>query len=569
VATGKEGLEAGQAGTTPTPGREVSNPVLILLIWLVGASGALLLIWGSKLTFLLDDWEFLLYRRGFNAHAILEPHGEHISVAPVLIYKALLGTFGMGSALPFRVVSVGFFLLSAVLLFVFLKRRIGQWPALAATAVVLFLGVAWEDLLWDFQIGYFGSMACGLGALLALERGERRGDRLATVLLTGSILFSSLGLSFLAGAAVQVLRRPDRWRRVYILVVPAAIYALWWLGWGHNAESALSLTNLAKTPAFVLNGLAASLASFFGLALPAASEAPGGLDWGRPLLVAAIVLVVWQLYRRGRTPRWLWVTVAVGGSFWVLAGLNQIPGREPIASRYQYVGVVFALLFAAEMLRGLRWRRPAVVAAIVVSAAAIAPNIYLLHGAYVSYRTTSQIEKADLGALDIARKTVEPGFVLAEEIADTAYVHVEAGPYFSAADEFGSPAYSSSELEQASQPARFAADKVLWAALRGELAPLTGARPATQGCTEVPGGSESPFVEVPPGGALIEAGAQPIEDVELVRFSRGGEAPIDLQPHIGAGAAAKLTIPEDRSPVPWRMRLKTASGDTVCRLGSG
>src|SRR5882757_1254484 len=129
-------------------GRRALAPVSLLLAAAALAAAALLLTLGSRLTFLLDDWEFLIYRPGFTAHSILSPHGEHISIAPILIYKFLLATFGMGSAVPFRIVSVGLFLVSAVLLFVYLTRRVGQWPALAATAVVLFLGAAWEDLLW-------------------------------------------------------------------------------------------------------------------------------------------------------------------------------------------------------------------------------------------------------------------------------------------------------------------------------------------------------------------------------------------------------------------------------------
>lgn len=563
----------------------MGNPALILLIWLLGASGFLLLLWGSKLTFLLDDWEFLLYRRGFNAHSILDPHGEHIVVGPILIYKALLATFGMGSALPFRVASTALFLLSAVLLFVYLVRRVGQWPALAATAVVLFLGAAWEDLLWSFQIGYFGCMAAGIGSLLVLERDDRRGDRLATLLLTVAVLFSSLGLPFLAGAAVQVLRRPDRWRRIYLFLIPFAVYAVWWLGWGHTAESAASLTNVAKTPVFVLNGLAASLSSAFGLVLPPVSETAGGLEWGRPLLVAAVVLGGWRLNRLGRVPGWLWVVLAIGGSFWILAGLNQMPGRDPVASRYQYVGVIFVMLVAAELLRGIRLR-PALLAVVgVVAAAAIAGNIYVLHQSYESYRYTSQLEKADLGAVEIARDTVEPGFVLSEELGDTAYVHVEAGAYLSARDAFGSPAYTSEELAEAPQPARFAADKVLFGALGFELQPAPGAAlpagtpgPAAQnaagiatvpadGCVSVRGGSESPLLKLPPGGVALRAGNGPIEDVRVIRFS-SGEFPVDLQQGLAPGETGEIAIPKDRSSVPWKAALDARATATVCGLGA-
>ena len=78
MVTGTEGVPRDGAGETPARGPALGSPVLILLVWLLGASGCLLLVWGSKLTFLLDDWEILLYRPGFNAHAILDPHGEHI-----------------------------------------------------------------------------------------------------------------------------------------------------------------------------------------------------------------------------------------------------------------------------------------------------------------------------------------------------------------------------------------------------------------------------------------------------------------------------------------------------------
>lgn len=563
----------------PAPGR-LDSRVLVALIWLTGISGVLLLYWGSKLTFLLDDWEFLLYRRDFNS--IFEPHGPHISVIPVLIYKGLLATVGMDSAFPFRVVSVGAFLASCLLLFVYLRRRVGQWPALAATAIVLFLGAGWEDLLWAFQIGYFGSMATGLGALLALERGGRRGGVLAALLLTVSVLFSSLGLPFIAGAAVFVLLQPDRWRRLYVVAVPALVFALWWLGWGHDAESTASLDNLARTPAFVLDGIAASFSSLLGLAL--SGESPGGLDWGRPIAVAAIGLGLWRAFRIGRLSTWFWVALATAGSFWILAGINQMEGRDPWSSRYQYVGVVFTLLVAAELVRGLRLTRGMLVVVLVTAAAAVAGNVQYLHQAYLSYRATSQLEKADLAALDLARGTVEPGFVLEEDLADTGYVHVDAASYFSAEDAFGSPAYDPAELAEAPANARYAADKVLFGALRLDLVevpasalpggPRTPVEAGAEGTIVVPAGSclrvasdgaALPPLALPPGGVVFQAGAQPVDDVRLARFSEG-DAPIDFQRGLAPGAAAEIAIPPDRSPVPWRIMIETPGTTTVCGL---
>lgn len=582
MAVGAERSSPGRAGERAPSGEGLGNTVLILLIWLLGASAFLLLLWGSKLTFLLDDWEFLIYRPGFNADAILEPHGPHISVAPVLVYKGLLATFGMDSALPFRVVSTALFLLSAVLLFTYLRRRVGEWPALAGTAVVLFLGAAAEDLLWSFQVGYFGSMSAGLGALLALERSQRRSDLLACALLTVSVLFSSLGLPFAAGAAVHVLWREDRWRRLYVVAVPVGVYALWWLGWGHTAESALSLSNLATTPAFVLDGIAAALASAFGLATPPAASVAGGLDWGRPLAVAAIVLALWRMWRLGRVPEWVWIVLAVAGAFWILAGLNQMPGRDPEASRYQYVGVILVFLVASELLRGTRARTGVTIAILAVAACSVVSNTYMLERSYQGWRSTSRLEKADLAALDIARGTVEPGFILSEDIADTAFVHIEAGPYFEARDEFGSPAYSPSELAEAVPPARFAADKVLSAALGLELAPVPAAAlPAgpveeaeagPTGTVAVPAGrcvavqptaGGAPLLTLPPEGAAFRAGSQPIDEIKMNRFATS-QFPIDFEQGLAPGKAAEVRIPPDRSAVPWKLELQSNGPTTVC-----
>src|SRR6266540_179774 len=105
------------------------NPALLCLAGVVACSGAILLILQSDLTFINDDWAFLLYRRGTSAGAFLDPHAEHLVLAPVSIYKLLLASLGMESALPFQVVSTLVFLLSAVLLFVYLRRRVGDWAA--------------------------------------------------------------------------------------------------------------------------------------------------------------------------------------------------------------------------------------------------------------------------------------------------------------------------------------------------------------------------------------------------------------------------------------------------------
>jgi hypothetical protein len=572
VAIGTNGPRPAHAGAARGDGP--STPVLLLLTWLFGASACLLLYLGSKLTFLLDDWEFLLYRHGVNADSVLDPHGEHIVALPVLIYKALLATVGMGSALPYRVVSVGLFLLSAALLFVYLRRRVGDWPALAATAIVLFLGVAWEDLLWSFQMTYFGSVAAGLGALLALEREDRRGEAVACALLVVSILFSSLGLSFAIGAAVHVLLK-KRWRSLYVFLVPLAVYALWWLGWGHTAESSLSFHNLARTPLYVLDGLANSVGSATGLVNDSVTV-HDRLFWSRPLALVLAFLAAWRLCRLPRVPHWFWVVLATGGSFWILAGFNQMPGREADASRYQYLGVVFGFMLAAEVLRpelerGLRIGRTALTAIAVVTVFSVASNLDQLHDAYEgTYHPISQLEKAGLGSLDITEGTVDPGFVLSEDIVDTGFVNVDAGSYFVAREAHGSPAYSEAEIAAAPQFARYAADKVLFGALGVELETRKAAltRQPAAGCETVPSdGTSSGLLRLPPGGIAIRAGKAPIERFEFSRFSTGS-APV-LVAGVAAGEVGRLAIPRDKASEPWKLRLVTPAPALACPLTAG
>jgi hypothetical protein len=103
----------------------------------------------------------------------------------------------MGTALPVYVVLTEALLIVAVLLFVYVRRRLGPWPAVMAAALLLFVGPAWQDILWPFEIGFVGSALFGLAMLLALDRGDRRGDLAACAFLAISAGFSSLGLSFL------------------------------------------------------------------------------------------------------------------------------------------------------------------------------------------------------------------------------------------------------------------------------------------------------------------------------------------------------------------------------------
>jgi hypothetical protein len=556
--------------------RRALDPVVLLLAAGVVLSAALLLHWGSKLTFLLDDWEFLLYRQGFNAHSILGPHGEHISIAPVLIYKALLDTAGMDSSLPYLAVSVALFLASAVLLFIYVRRRVDPWLALLGAGIVLFLGPAFDDLIWDFQMGFNGSLACGLGALLMLERRDRWSDVAACALLILGTTFSSLELPFIAAATVDALLGPARLRRLFVPVVPALLYLAWWIGWGHEADSAVSLHNAASVPHFAFDAASAALASLLGLVKFGQGPGPGGLDWGRPLLILALGLAAWRLHRIGRISRELWVAVALAGTFWVLAGLNVRAGRGPAESRYLLPGAVFVLMIAAELLRGVRVPRLGIAAAYLAGAFIVASNVYLLRDAYTAYRNTSDLIRADLGALEIARDRPGLALRLTPDVAGTAYVGVDASTYLSQADRYGSPAYTPAELVAAPEAARVAADRVLERALGITFAPVRsspppsgpppqidgppGAQATTMGScvlVDAPGA----ILRLPQGGASVRASRRATAQVALRRFASG--FPLAGVP-LGAGQSGVVRIPGDRASEPWELAVRSAAPTLAC-----
>jgi hypothetical protein len=595
VAVGTEARQQPPAQTGGTRGSEIrrrlfENPTEPLLALAVLAAGTLLIGFGSKLTFLFDDWQFLIDRQGWSLDTLLDPHNEHIALAPIVIYKALLAIFGMDSALPFRVVSTLLFLSSAALLYVFLRRRIDPWLALAGAILILFVGASYEDLLWSFQMAFFGSMAFGLGVLLALERKDRSGDLLACGLLAVSMAFSSLGLSFAAGAVVEIGLRPDRWRRAYVAVLPVLLFGIWWLGWGHTADNALSWHNLGMAPLFVLTAIATGLSSLLGLSAPtpeSLSPSPdftvASLDWGRPLLVAAALLAGWRIYKLGRIPRWLWIVAAIGFSFWILAALNAKPGRNATAGRYQYVTAVFIVLIAAELLRGIRVDRRGVIALVIAVGAIVISDVAFLHQGYKLYRTISRVERADLAALDIVRGKVAPEFTTTPDFAGAVMI-VNAERYYQAKDDFGTPAYTPSQLARAPDQARVGADNVLARALDLKLAPTSnpprpsGPAPVLKGpdsalvresgsCLTVRvSKSDPPLLELPAGGVLLRSEGIAEAEVRLRRFTQR-TIPVDLG-QLARGATDVLSIPTDRSNVPWKLSLDGSGAVAACGLGA-
>lgn len=543
------------------------NPPVLLLAAALLVALAMTLMLTSGMTFLQDTWAFLIERRDLSADSFFRPHNEHLVVFAVLIEMFLIRVFGMSSALPEYILLALLLVTTAGLLFYYLQKRVGQWLALFAAILVLTLGPAWEVLLWPFEITFLGPIMFGLAMLLALDRGDRSGDVAACLFLVLAIGFSGAGLCFIPAAAVAVFLGPRRtwWSRSYIFVIPLVLYGLWWIGWGHEAESHLSLHNLAESPVFVVDSIAWALQSMAGLG-PQVGSAPD-FAWGKALLVGLAIVLAYRHWRsRPALPAGLWPVVAAAFANWFLTALNAFPGRDPSSSRYQYAGVVFVLLILGNLFNGVRPSRNALIALGIGTVLVVGPNMVILKQGRDGLKTQSTLARADTGAIEIAKRTVPPGFELTEAVAGTpSLVNIYAGKYLEAVGEFGSPAYSPQELASAPEIGRRQADVVLSLALPLSTVNLLGGyerRSSGENCVAVAGKSGSD-VAIGPGKTRIEVAPGPKAEISLRRFAVA-EYPVKAAAAPG-GSAVILDVPRDASRRPWHLLVQATQDARVCR----
>jgi len=546
--------------------RPLRNAPTLLLVAALVVAAAMILVLTWHYTFLQDTWEFLMNRRAFDANSILRPHNEHIVVIPVLFEQLFLRVFGMDTAKPEIFLLTLSLLASAALLFVYLRRRVDAWLALFGAVLILCLGPAWELLLWPFEVSLVGSVLFGLAMLLALERDDRFGDVGACLFLVLSFGFSSLGIPFAVAAFVAVLQSPRgrRLGRAFVVVVPVALYALWYLGWGHDAESHLAARNVLASPRFVAEAMAVGVGNLFGLGTNPVDGMTEKI-WGSALLLLLVVgLVAYKRRRPGIDPRF-WPAAAAAAANWFLLAFNQMPGRDPVSSRYQYASCIFLLMMGANLLAGERLGRRGVIVGAVVTALAIGPNVTVLENGSDFFDHQTVFTRTDTKAVEIARRTVAPEFQLSPEVAGTpGLVDITAGEYLEAVDEYGSPAYSLPELEAAAPEARRQADIVLAAALPLNARVRLGVfdRGGAENCVTIAGGQPEE-VRIDPGATRVEVASGPEATISMRRFA-SGEYPVDLASAEG-GSTTILRVPRDEAPNPWYLHVDAEQAARVCR----
>jgi hypothetical protein len=404
-----------------------------------------------------------------------------------------------------------------------------------------------------------------LTMLFALEREDRKGDLIASACLLVALAFSSLGIPFIAAAAADVLlRHRERgvWRRVAIFAVPVLLFAAWYVGWGSDAESHVSLRNVLAAPRFVADLVAFGVAGMAGLGTSPYGGEPSPV-WGYPLVIGLLVALGLRA-RQGPLPTAFWVVGAAAAANWFLTAANQFPGRAPITSRYVYATAIFVILMAANALVGYRWGRRALTVAALVTLTAISVNLVVLKDGANFFRDESVIARADLAAIEIARATVPADLRLSPEIAGTpSLIDVTAGEYLEAIDEHGSPAYDEDELGRAPEAGRRQADIVLSVALPLATETFAGSDPPPgRGCNATLAPQGAAGIPLSPGVTRIEVDPGPTVALGLRRFAVG-DFPVPTR-ELPGDSVMLLTIPRDASPRPWHLQVTAQQQVAVC-----
>ncbi len=541
----------------PTLRGVLSKRLLLALVCTAG--GLLVVVLRSRLTFFNDDWYFLLQRPGLESHGgldtLLAPHNGNIVVLLALMYKALVAVFGLGFQLPFGLVTGLTVAALGVLVFVLVEERLGPVVALAAAAVVVFMGPAWEALLFFASISHLGALTLGVAALLALQSDTTARNVTACGLLVCAVLLFTLAIPFIVGAAIVVVAVRRRPGQLWIPAPPTALFGLWWVFYGHKQKSGITAGHIEHLPRYVFDAVSVGLASVTGLAH---GSLPAALSSGHLLTVVAAAWLVAWLVKGGRPTAWSLVFAGTALSFWLLTGASAIAGRGATASRYQLTSATLLILLAAELLRGIRIGRAGLAVLSAACVLIVASNLLVMRHGFDFMRVESQTAEVDLGALELLGHAAPPGLTLTTSVGDDPYLSgVTAGRYFAQTRSHGSPPVSSAQrIASSASRLRQAADSVLVAGYGIAARPaLTGH--SDRGCVRLPAGiaqAGPPFALSPRGAVVRNLTSVPL--VIGVSHFAPSQRPTYIA-FLGGRGSTRVGIPIASANVRWRLSVTT------------
>jgi hypothetical protein len=523
--------------------------VRLLAFGIAGAAVLVVLFWARNLNFYFDEYSFLLNSLDWTWSSYWHPILEHWVTLSAFAYRGELAVFGMRTHLPFEAALALLNAAVALLLFALIRRRSGDLLALAAMALVLFMGQGYENILQPFQISVVGSAFFGLLAQWILEQDTHRRRLLAAVALVAALMCSGFGLFFAFAVAVR-LAAERRWRAwPEVLGLPALAYAAWFLtfgsaglnhlGWPHDAQTAWTLV------AFTAHGVGATFAAVLG------ADPSGGELW---LLIPALAALLW--WRRRRVEPLALASAAALAVQFLLIGLerSQLGVHQAAAPRYLQSGAIFALVVLADCFRGLPWRLPWRPVFLVALAAAFTFSAIDLYASARGLETVEGIQNAELQTVALFRGApdLNPDAVLDPLVSP----YITPRRYYAAVDRYGSPvpAITPSELDGLPPSA---VDQALQAIFGGAVTQSPGLPPAGAGCTDESAALIDLRVD---SGGSVWVNRQAGGTIAVLVWFRG-EPPVKPATTIEAGQGWVLVhVPDAGRPITWRVRLTFPTG---------
>jgi len=218
----------------------------VFLAYLVVAVPVLLAM-GSSRWFLGDEWTFLSAKSATSLHDLFQPHNQHWSTIPLIIYKVMYSMFGLHEYWPYQLLVILAHLVIAGLLRVIMRRcGVGPWIATVVAGTYVLFGPGSDDILWAFQIGFTLSLVFGLGQMIAADHEGplTRRDWCGLGLGGLALLTSGQAPSVILATGLAVWWRRG-WRQAAFHTVPLGIiYSIWYVWAGASLQTLASATGV-------------------------------------------------------------------------------------------------------------------------------------------------------------------------------------------------------------------------------------------------------------------------------------------------------------------------------------
>jgi hypothetical protein len=353
------GKETVAAPTSPPRHDDQVRPAAFAFAVIELAGFIFYVVAGRHLWFYRDEWDFLA-AKGFNAHDLIEPHGGHLSVVPLAVYRAMYSTFGLHSYVPYQVLTILLHLAAAALLWIIMRRAgVHPWLATVIGGAFVFFGTASQDIIWAFQVGFSGALVFGLVQLVLSDHDGPIDRRDWWGLAAGVVALLCAGVAVATVLTVGLATLVRRgWRPALFHTAPLGIlYGAWWLH--YTGTSQASVHDPSVLWAWFRTGVAGAFGALGQVTL---------VGWAIAIMLVAGGVLAWRQYpadeRRRRLP--LPAAMLVGSAvFLLITGVNRAWVGTRFASSSRYMHVTVALLLPALAVAGdalvRRWRGFAVV----------------------------------------------------------------------------------------------------------------------------------------------------------------------------------------------------------------